>query len=159
MLAHEPANSLLLYSGSKLSRDLRTRRHQSIKRTHRRQLRTQLLQRGDQSLSRNIPHQHILRKRTAAQTADCPIEPPAAGLIRSLDLRRSLIVARMEMHTNLNVIMHGHHIRDEDRPRRTPAGTLALLARAHKAGQNIGALCDAMYERKPEESVAASRAC
>ncbi len=32
-------------------------------------------------------------------------------------------------------------------------GTLALLARAHKAGQNIGALSDAMYERKPEKSV------
>ena len=47
----------------------------------------------------------------------------------------------------------GHRIRDEDRPRRTPVGTLALLARAHKAGQNIGALSDAMYERKPEESV------
>jgi hypothetical protein len=30
---------------------------------------------------------------------------------------------------------------------------LALLARAHKAGQNIGALCDAMHERKPEENV------
>ena len=47
----------------------------------------------------------------------------------------------------------GHRIRAEDRPRRTPVGTLALLGRAHKAGQNIGALCDAMYERKPEESV------
>ncbi len=47
----------------------------------------------------------------------------------------------------------GHRIRDEDRPRRTPQGTLALLGRAHKAGQNIGALCDAMHERKPEENV------
>ena len=47
----------------------------------------------------------------------------------------------------------GHRIRDEDRSRRTPAGTLALLARAHKAGRNIGALCDAMHERKPEENV------
>jgi transposase len=46
-----------------------------------------------------------------------------------------------------------HRIRDEDRPRRTPAGTLALLGRAHKAGQNIGALCDAMHERKPQENV------
>jgi transposase len=47
----------------------------------------------------------------------------------------------------------GHRIRDEDRPRRTPPGTLALLARARKAGRNIGTLSDAMYEGKPEESV------
>ena len=46
-----------------------------------------------------------------------------------------------------------HRIRDEDRPRRTPVGTLALLTRAHKAGRNIGVLCDTMHERKPEESV------
>jgi len=47
----------------------------------------------------------------------------------------------------------GHRIRDEDRPRRTPPGTLALLGRAHKAGKSIGALCDAMYELKAEASV------
>jgi len=47
----------------------------------------------------------------------------------------------------------GHRIRDEDRPRRTPPGTLALLARAHKAGENIGALCNAMYELRAEASV------
>jgi len=47
----------------------------------------------------------------------------------------------------------GHRIRDEDRPRRTPPGTLALLARAHKAGQNIGALCNAMYELRAEASL------
>lgn len=47
----------------------------------------------------------------------------------------------------------GHRIRDEDRPRRTPVGTLALLGRARQAGKSIGALCDAMYEHKPEESV------
>jgi transposase len=47
----------------------------------------------------------------------------------------------------------GHRIRDEDRPRRTPVGTLVLLARAHKAGHNIGALCDTMYELRAEASV------
>ena len=47
----------------------------------------------------------------------------------------------------------GHRIRDEDRPRRTPVGTLALLARAHKAGQNVGALCDTMHELRAEASV------
>jgi DNA replication protein DnaC len=37
----------------------------------------------------------------------------------------------------------GHRIRDADRPRRTPPPLLQLLARAHKAGANIGAVCDA----------------
>jgi hypothetical protein len=34
----------------------------------------------------------------------------------------------------------GHRIRDRDRPRRTPPHTHQLLARAHKAGTNIGAI-------------------
>lgn len=46
-----------------------------------------------------------------------------------------------------------HRIRDEDRPRRTPQGTLALLGRARQAGQNIGTLCDAMHEHHAEASV------
>jgi hypothetical protein len=41
----------------------------------------------------------------------------------------------------------GHRIRDEDRPRRTPLHTHQLLARAHKAGANIGAVCDATRSR------------
>jgi transposase len=44
----------------------------------------------------------------------------------------------------------GHRIRDEDRPRRTPPQLLQLLARAHKAGANIGAVCDAIYARQGE---------
>ena len=44
----------------------------------------------------------------------------------------------------------GHRIRDEDRPRRTPPQLLQLLARAHKAGANIGAVCDAIYTRQAE---------
>jgi transposase len=43
----------------------------------------------------------------------------------------------------------GHRIRDEDRPRRTPLHTHQLLARAHKAGANIGAVCDANQDRQP----------
>jgi transposase len=35
----------------------------------------------------------------------------------------------------------GHRIRDADRPRRTPPQLLQLLARAHKAGPSIGAVC------------------
>jgi hypothetical protein len=44
----------------------------------------------------------------------------------------------------------GHRIRDADRPRRTPLKMLQLLARAHKAGPNIGALCDAIHARQGE---------
>ena len=34
-----------------------------------------------------------------------------------------------------------HRIQDEDRPKKTPPGTLELLCRAGKAGLQIGALC------------------
>jgi transposase len=44
----------------------------------------------------------------------------------------------------------GHRIRDADRPRRTPLKLLQLLARAHKAGTNIGAVCDAIHGRQGE---------
>jgi transposase len=44
----------------------------------------------------------------------------------------------------------GHRIRDEDRPRRTPPQLLQLLSRAHKAGANIGAVCDAIHARQGE---------
>lgn len=44
----------------------------------------------------------------------------------------------------------GHRIRDADRPRRTPPKLLQLLARAHKAGANIGAVCDAIHARQGE---------
>ena len=41
-------------------------------------------------------------------------------------------------------------IRDADRPRRTPPPLLQLLARAHKAGASIGAVCDAIHARQGE---------
>jgi hypothetical protein len=44
----------------------------------------------------------------------------------------------------------GHRIRDADRPRRTPPRLLQLLARAHKAGASIGAVCDAIHARQGE---------
>ncbi len=47
----------------------------------------------------------------------------------------------------------GHRIRDEDRPRRTPQSTVQLLARAHKAGVNIGTVCDAIHHRQAEAGV------
>jgi transposase len=43
-----------------------------------------------------------------------------------------------------------HRIRDADRPRRTPHHTHQLLARAHKAGASIGAVCDAIHHRQAE---------
>jgi hypothetical protein len=46
-----------------------------------------------------------------------------------------------------------HRIRDKDRSRRTPPGTLTLLARAHKAGPSIGVICQTMYELHAETSV------
>ncbi len=42
----------------------------------------------------------------------------------------------------------GHHIRAADRPRRTPPPLLQLLAGAHRAGANIGAICDAIHARQ-----------
>jgi transposase len=47
----------------------------------------------------------------------------------------------------------GHRIRDADRPRRTPQHTHQLLARAHKAGANIGAVCDAIHHRQAEVGI------
>jgi hypothetical protein len=47
----------------------------------------------------------------------------------------------------------GHRIRDEDRPKRTPQHTHQLLARAHKAGANIGAVCDAIHHRQAETGI------
>jgi len=47
----------------------------------------------------------------------------------------------------------GHRIQDQDRPSRTPIGTLALLARADKAGSQIGALCRGMHGRDGETAV------
>jgi hypothetical protein len=47
----------------------------------------------------------------------------------------------------------GHRISDEDRPQRTPQHTHQLLARAQKAGANIGAVCDAIHHRQAEAGV------
>jgi hypothetical protein len=47
----------------------------------------------------------------------------------------------------------GHRIRDRDRPRRTPQHTHQLLARAHKAVTNIGALCEAIHQRQARLAV------
>ena len=47
----------------------------------------------------------------------------------------------------------GHRIKEEDRPKHTPLGTLALLNRADKAGPQIGALCRRMHGARGETMV------
>jgi transposase len=46
-----------------------------------------------------------------------------------------------------------HRIHDEDLPKRTPVGTVELLARAGKAGQQIGAFCKQMHEQQGPAAV------
>jgi transposase len=46
-----------------------------------------------------------------------------------------------------------HRIQPEDRPKQTPVGTVQLLARANREGQNIGKLCAALHARHGEVSV------
>jgi hypothetical protein len=48
----------------------------------------------------------------------------------------------------------GHHrIKEQDRPRRTPTTTEALLRRAHFAGTNIGTLCEQIHRNEGEQGV------
>ena len=46
-----------------------------------------------------------------------------------------------------------HRIKDEDRPKRTPLGTVQLLARAEKIGAHIGTFCTALHVRQGESAV------
>ena len=46
-----------------------------------------------------------------------------------------------------------HRIKDEDRPKKTPLGTVQLLARADRAGARIGALCRTMYQNDGQIAV------
>jgi transposase len=46
-----------------------------------------------------------------------------------------------------------HRIHADDRPQRTPLGTLQVLARAEKAGEHIGAFSRAMYREQGQTAV------
>jgi transposase len=46
-----------------------------------------------------------------------------------------------------------HRIHDDDRPQRTPLGTLQVLARAEKAGNHIGAFAKAMHREQGQTAV------
>ncbi len=60
--------------------------------------------------------------------------------VRILDVRTGLLL-REHVRTR-----RGHHrVADADRPTRTPAKTLTLLATARTAGPHIGALCDHLH--------------
>jgi hypothetical protein len=79
--------------------------------------------------------------------------PWDAMLVRLLDPRTGAL-----LREHLSGKRGGNRIRDADRSRRTPPPLLQLLARAHKAGANIGAVCDAIHARQEELECAASRA-
>src|SRR5262249_37042206 len=46
-----------------------------------------------------------------------------------------------------------HAVHPDDRPHRTPPTTLTLLARAARAGRQIGALCEGIHRRDGEVGV------
>src|SRR6202789_1340923 len=68
----------------------------------------------------------------------------------------AMFVRLLDPHTGVLLREHlggkrgAHRIRDGDRPRRTPPQLLQLLARGHKAGASIGAVCDAIQARQGE---------
>ena len=68
-----------------------------------------------------------------------------AMFVRLLDPRTGVL-----LREHLSGKRGAHRIRDGDRPRRTPPQLLQLLARAHKAGASIGAVCDAIHARQGE---------
>jgi hypothetical protein len=46
-----------------------------------------------------------------------------------------------------------HRIAPEDRPKRTPVGTVHLLGRAAKTGAHTGILCQGLYDREGQAGV------
>ncbi len=46
-----------------------------------------------------------------------------------------------------------HRLKDEDKPKRTPVGTVRLLSRACNAGESIGLVCQAIYHSDGETGV------
>jgi hypothetical protein len=47
----------------------------------------------------------------------------------------------------------GHRIQEEDRPKQTPLGTLALLDRADKAGSQTGVFCRGMHAKDGQTAI------
>ncbi|HXH49960.1 MAG TPA: IS21 family transposase [Terriglobia bacterium] len=65
--------------------------------------------------------------------------------VRILDPR-----TRQLLREHLRQLPGNYRINDEDRPSKTPLGTLHLLARAAKAATHIGQLCDTIYRNEAE---------
>ena len=57
------------------------------------------------------------------------------------------------LREHLHQARGGHRIKDQDRAKRTPLGTVQLLAHAAQAGPHIGQLAKTMYERQAEPAV------
>ena len=68
--------------------------------------------------------------------------------VRLLDPQTSAL-----LREHLRQMPGRHRIKDEDRPQQTPPGTLQLLARADKAGSQIGTLCRRLHRRDGETAV------
>lgn len=47
----------------------------------------------------------------------------------------------------------GRRVRDEDRPKKTPATTTKLISDVRRAGHSIGAMCETMHQRDGEASI------
>jgi len=71
-----------------------------------------------------------------------------ALVVRLLDPRTGQL-----LREHLSQPRGSHRILDQDRSKRTPPGTQQLLVRAGKAGRQIGALCQAMFELHRETAV------
>ena len=85
---------------------------------------------------------------------------PPGWIGRQVDVQWDLMYVRlldprtgMLLREHLEQKRGRHRVRPEDRPRRTPSHTLRLIARAHKAGMNIGAVCDAIHHRQGEDGL------
>jgi transposase len=85
---------------------------------------------------------------------------PPGWIGRQIDVQWDLMYVRlldprtgMLLREHLQQKRGRHRVRPEDRPRRTPPHTLRLIARAHKAGASIGAVCDAIHHRQGEDGL------
>ena len=85
---------------------------------------------------------------------------PPGWIGRRVQVQWNLIVVRLLDPRNGQLLREhlrqprgSHRILDQDRSKRTPLGTQQLLQRASRAGRQIGALCQAMFELHRETAV------
>jgi len=71
-----------------------------------------------------------------------------ARQVRLLDPRNGQL-----LREHLRQTRGRHRIQEEDRPQKTPLGTMHLLARADRAGSQIGVLCRGMHREHGEIAV------